>query len=259
MSEENLTTVPRYRKAIKYIFIFIFSALAVWIWGSIFGLWKKVFSDIQYEHIFQSSLYLYSSLIQADAAILGFGAVFVIYKLQLLETRRQGIIQSYQSLHPSGMELLDYLLVGGDDVGLIAEKMHDLRTSHASDYKNMMYIICIPITQTKISVKAKLPVLIIALQAVISSLMLWLTQFIYYTNWIHHFIVILNLLWFALGIILASKLAIFLLTGEESLSLEDCRPDILKMLNEIEDERKKRLLLLHDKLTNTQSVKDQNE
>lgn len=36
-----------------------------------------------------TALYLFSSLLQADAAILGFGAVFVVYRLQAAETERQ--------------------------------------------------------------------------------------------------------------------------------------------------------------------------
>ncbi len=43
-------------------------------------------------NVFASSLYLFSALLQADATILGFGAIFIIYKLQTIDSRYQNAL-----------------------------------------------------------------------------------------------------------------------------------------------------------------------
>jgi hypothetical protein len=44
------------------------------------------------------SFYLFSSLVQADAAIIGFGIVFIVYKLQSIENRSQTSLQLLRTL-----------------------------------------------------------------------------------------------------------------------------------------------------------------
>jgi len=53
---------------------------------------------------FTTGLYIFSSLLQADAAILGLGAVFVIYRLQSLYTQEQSTIAI---LEKAGLQRVD--------------------------------------------------------------------------------------------------------------------------------------------------------
>ena len=51
--------------------------------------------------LFSTSLYLFSAILQADAALLGLGAIFVIYKIQSIENQFSFIMQEFK-FHGSG-------------------------------------------------------------------------------------------------------------------------------------------------------------
>ena len=72
---------------------------------------------------FIAALYLLSSLLQADAAILGFGAIFVIYRLQTIAVRGQNAI-SQIALH--GPDLISKL-TEIQSFGTITDKIRYLK------------------------------------------------------------------------------------------------------------------------------------
>ena len=65
------------------------------------------------DNTFTTGLYIFSSLIQADAAILGLGAVFMIYRLQSIYSQEQSFIDIlYKSQTDSVKQACDVMIEG---------------------------------------------------------------------------------------------------------------------------------------------------
>lgn len=177
-------------------------------------------------NLFQTSLYVFSSLLQADAAILGFGAIFIIYKMQSIENIRQNIIQMYWTKGPGFTGNVNTLIL--DNPETIADLLNKEREAH--HFENYKYIVCIPAKTREIGKSIKLPVAVIGVHTILCGILLYLGQFIFQCEMLWNSVLIIGLAWFALGIFLASKLAIDLLTRLHKYRISELRPDIFKFV-----------------------------
>jgi hypothetical protein len=194
-------------------------------------------------NLLQTSLYLFSALMQADAALLGFGAVFVIYKLQALETIRQSIVQTYYTKGNTHTANMNTLLLGSD-VKEIAHTLLGIKPSE-HDFQNYCYVILIPAQSDLIKNSVKLPIWTLASHAVFSTVALVLSQWFYTFLFFQITIIGIAVIGFLYSLFLASRLSISLLTKREDYKLEQLRPDIDEaMKSEIETIKKKQQILL---------------
>jgi len=169
---------------------------------------------------------VFSSLLQADAAILGFGAIFIIYKIQFIENIRQNIIQSYYTRGRGYTNTIITLLLDNPEaVAAVLEKPRDER-----DFENLKYIVCIPAKANEIGRSIRLPIALIGGHTVFCGILLYFSQFLSEYVSIQNALLIVTLLWFALGVFLASRLAIDLLTRRDEYSLKLLRPDIFEFV-----------------------------
>lgn len=70
---------------------------------------------------FTTGLYIFSSLIQADAAILGLGAVFVIYRLQSLYSQEQSYIDILLNSQIQSVKDACDVMIGGNTLKMAEE------------------------------------------------------------------------------------------------------------------------------------------
>jgi len=174
-------------------------------------------------------LYLFSSLIQADAAILSFGAFFVVYKIQSLEARI-----------PQAMQLLELRkTLDNAKVALMMGASLSEKAKFIAGYprgqimrQQMELIEAIPKRVQEVKLLLKEPIIIIAVHAVFCTVGLWLNQFISESpTWAHIFICF-TILWFAVGMWKASSLALNLTVKEDELSLERLDPTLFSAIQE---------------------------
>jgi len=187
-------------------------------------------------NLFQTSLYFFSSLLQADAAILGFGTVFIIFKLQALDSLKQNIINIFKSKGQGHSNITDTLLLSKDSNEIVDTLLRIKKNNY--DYQNLLYLILIPAKSAKISISIKWPVVVIGTHTILCALFLFLNQLFYQIIWLEYSTLCLTFAWFAYGIFLAASLAISLLTKTDSYKLEDLRLDIYKLINEKENQKK---------------------
>jgi hypothetical protein len=183
-------------------------------------------------NLFQTSLYFFSSLLQADAAILGFGTVFIIFKLQSLDSIKQSIVNVYKSKGSGHSNITNTLLLSKDPKE-IANSLSGVKQNNY-DFKNYLYLILIPAMATKISTSIKWPVIVIGTHTIICALILFINQ-LFYRNVCFEFVILsVIFLWFAYGIFLAGSIAVSLLTKTDNYELKELRPDIYNLLYEKE-------------------------
>jgi hypothetical protein len=185
--------------------------------------------------LFQTSLYFFSSLLQADAAILGFGTIFIIFKLQSLDSIKQGIIQAYYTKGGGHTGAINSLLLS-DKPNEIANTLFSMK-SDAYNYKNYLYIVLIPTRSALISTSIKWPVKVIGLHTIICALLLGINLFFRQYVVVEFIILAFTFIWFAYGVYLAASLAISLLTKNDDYRLEELRPDIYACMCEKENRK----------------------
>jgi hypothetical protein len=187
-------------------------------------------------NLFQTSLYFYSSLLQADAAILAFGTVCVVFKLQSLDFIKQSIVQAYHSLGRSAANTINIMLFPTDPKN-IASALAQKKIGSEYHYKNYLLVLLIPAKSLEISASIKWPLKVIGLHTILSSLLLAVNQFIYKSVFIEFVLLSLTFVWFCYGIYLAASLAISLLTKTDDYQLEKLRPDVYRYMCEIKNEK----------------------
>jgi hypothetical protein len=184
-------------------------------------------------NLFQTSLYMFSSLLQADAAILGFGAVFIIFKIQSIENIRQNIIQKYHAQINVFGEMVNTLL--GDNPEAIAKLL--TKQGNAQYFRDFKYIACIPAKSREIGESIRFPIAVIASHAILSGALLYLSQFYFQCEILQNSLLVASFLWFAVGITLASRLAINLLTQSDSFPVSRLRPDVFEFVSNKDEKR----------------------
>lgn len=167
---------------------------------------------------FTTALYLFSSLLQADAAILGFGAIFVIYKLQTLDTKLQLLVQLCYTRGSVFTNYANNLILAKTD----ENKVKLFKDSNRSDQEVLEPLISIPKRSEGIRSQVKYPLIVIGLHSFVCAVLLWFTprftlpvpdnRLIY--------VIYVVILWFGVGILVAGWLAVSLLTRKDELSLE---------------------------------------
>ena len=189
-----------------------------------------------YFDLFQTSLYFFSSLLQADAALLGFGTVFIIYKLQSLENIRQSIIQTYYSKGSTYTDHMNSLILSKNPID-IAKTLVGMKASEYH-YRNYEYVVLIPAKSEEIKNSIKVPVVVIALHAVFCAIFLFIAQFVYKSFEWQLILLFITLLWFAWLVFLASRLAISLLTGTDTYEISQLLPEVDKAMKTIIEENR---------------------
>jgi hypothetical protein len=184
--------------------------------------------------IFNTLLYLYSSMIQADAALLGFGAIFIIFKIQSLYNRYEhtfALTQTWKSLQSVSKKFhLDWvaseIITNKTDTGRVALllpiKYETLKIKYIES------LITIPENIREIKKIIWSPVLTIGFHCVLSAICLWLTPQIgnICNTGLFNPINIVMVLIFMLGVYLSVKVAINLVIKDEELSLQKYFPEI---------------------------------
>jgi len=178
------------------------------------------------QDLFQTSLYFFSALLQADAAILGFGTIFVIFKLQSLDSLRQSLLQAYYTKGPGHTGKVNILLLSKKP----EEIANILSEPSGYDFENYCRIVCIPKIISKISSSVKLPIWIIGTHTVFCAILLFASHLIYHQENIQIVIVVICLLWFATGVFLAGHLAITTLLKKEKYDLEELFPEVAEKI-----------------------------
>ncbi len=176
--------------------------------------------------LFQTSLYFFSALLQADAAILGFGTIFIIFKLQALDSLKQNIIQAYYTKGSGHISNVNSLL--------FSKKPEEIAKviSGAAEYdkRNYIHIVCIPKRAEQISNSIKLPIWIIGTHAVFCSILLSLSFKNIENVIFEQVLLLICLIWFAASVFLAGRLAIKILTKKEKYDLKELLVDVYKEL-----------------------------
>lgn len=180
--------------------------------------------------LFQTSLYFFSSLLQADAALLAFGAVFIIYKLQSLDTVRQSILQTYYTKGNTYTNHMNTLVLSKNPKEIAATLLGVTGNKH--DYQNYLYVVLIPAKAEEIRKSVKLPVSVIATHAVFCAGLLATAQYSYTFCALQISLILTTLLWFGWLIFLASRLAISLLTAPDKYNISQLMPEVHKIMDQ---------------------------
>lgn len=182
------------------------------------------------EELLQTSLYLFSALLQADAAILGFGTIFLVFRIQSLESKYQLILQSYNT-HPYGgvnTNVRKLLLGKASDIAGILHVEKDYNLA------NYTQIVCIPEVINSIKTSIRKPLIVIGFHTVYSSILLFGSHIVYTDEKLQTSTMVIGLLWFAYNIFLAITIAIKMLTTEDEYEVEIFRPDISEELRNLQ-------------------------
>ena len=178
--------------------------------------------------LFQTCLYFLSAFVQADAALIGFGAIFVIYKLQSLDSLRQSLVQSYYTKGNVHTGNMNTLLLSTNSADL-AKVLLGIKPNE-QDFRNYVHVILIPIYSQRLRASVKLPMIAVALHIVASSVLLLTVQHFYATTCLTTWLMWLDLAWFAWIIFLASRLALKMLTSSDNYDLEAMLPDVNRLV-----------------------------
>jgi hypothetical protein len=175
--------------------------------------------------------YLFSSLAQADAALLGFGAFFVVYKIQSLEGRIPQAMQLTELRKNSEAQTLAYTM-GASPSGK-ATRMSQLPTGHPLR-EQMEIVEAIPKRVREVRLLLKAPIVIIGTHAVVCAVGLWFSPIISGLATLSHILAGMGILWFAVGLWKACILALNLTVKEDELSLERLDPELFAAIKEAE-------------------------
>ncbi len=179
--------------------------------------------------LFTTSLYLFSAILQADAALLGFGAIFVIYKFQSIENQFSFLMQEFK-IHGS-------VWSGTASKLMIAktyeEKAKILKSHLGGDLsEHLEFLSSLSEMKFKISKSIKIPLLIIASHLSLSSVILWVIPKIYKIDRIIQIVSWLFICWFIIGVISAVWVVWILIIKNRDLKLEDVNPKLYKLVHD---------------------------
>jgi hypothetical protein len=121
---------------------------------------------------FTTALYVASSLLQADAAILGFGAVFIIYKLQSLDSTYQDAFRTCLSASSAQVAEIAKLIVVAPDLERKNKLLESLVGNHY--YPHLSRLVSIPLRQEEVKTSIKWPIIAVSLHISLSAIILWL-------------------------------------------------------------------------------------
>ena len=122
------------------------------------------------DHLFTTALYIFSSLVQADAAILSLGAIFIIYRLQSFEGAYQNafLALNSESLKNSASSFLRLATTSS-----YPEKAAILLDSFESFYRNFVITIAYTADWKKKLIKTSIaPLFMLAIHISLSSIFL---------------------------------------------------------------------------------------
>jgi hypothetical protein len=129
------------------------------------------------DNTFTTGLYIFSSFIQADAAILGLGAVFVIYRLQSLYSQEQLHIYILDTSQIDTVKEAIKTVIKGDPQR-IDEKLREFESNHPSYLPSLRFLS----EKDRHVAAAKtgfIPSLIlVAVHCILSAACLWLMSFV---------------------------------------------------------------------------------
>lgn len=177
-------------------------------------------------------------MLQADAAILGFGAIFIIFKLQSLSSLREhafNLSESWQDTYTNYARIL----ATTSEEDKIVKTLKDI-SKHEKQFKRevnqdkywyLILLLTIPERILHIKKMIKVPLIIIGTHASLSAISLWLTPQI--INWCNSFFnpaVLLIIGSFTYGVYRSVMIAINLVSKTDELSLEKNCPKIFKLL-----------------------------
>jgi hypothetical protein len=185
------------------------------------------------EELLQTSLYLFSALLQADAALLGFGTIFVVFRIQSLESKFQLILQSYNT-HPFGgvnTNVRKVLLGNASDVASVLHREEDYNLANYSQ------LVCIPEIVNQIKASIKKPILIIGTHAIFSSILLFISYKTYVNEKFQFSLMVIAVLWFSYNIYSAITVAIRMLSSDDNYKIEGLRPDISEELDKLDKDK----------------------
>lgn len=170
------------------------------------------------------AFYLFSSLLQADAAIIGLSAIFVIYKLQSLETQFQNAYAILSNAQPRpGFDysgFADDLLLAQDirmQVGIFST--YNAQIAYRKQFE---LIIMIPELTKEIRTLVRLPLFLMGIHMASCAFLLWITPALKDSQ----------LIVFGAGIV-GSFILILMLIGNRALKIVEGEPtykDFLTLL-----------------------------
>lgn len=193
------------------------------------GLILKFMDD----RAFTATLYLFSALLQADAAILGFGAIFIIYRLQSLENRLQLIVTELQS-HGYGYlgklsQLINFALGMRQDKAKIAEILY----GSGDNYIKMEAVVTIPLAVKSIKERVKYPIVVVGCHIIGSAVFLLTASGLSKNPYTLYLLSWILVVWFGAAIFLAGSNAWKLMTDEDELSLERLDNELYNIMEEL--------------------------
>jgi hypothetical protein len=123
-----------------------------------------------------AAYYLFSSLTQADAAIIGIGIVFVVYKLQSIENRVQLALQLLRTLNNFAIEPLLRQILENDDVQAKGNALK--RYFNNTYYREMVILVAAPFRAAVIRKRAIGSLRFVALHMFISACCIFAVPFL---------------------------------------------------------------------------------
>lgn len=185
------------------------------------------------DQLFQTSLYLFSALLQADAAILGFGTIFVVFKLQSIESHKDRLISTFHTKGPGHISQVNTLIITKDP-----NRIADILSRTADEARELyMKILCAEPRSRQIGKSIVTPLVILGSHALISAVGLFGTHLIHSDN-IQILILVLAILWFAFALVSVIKLSIQILTKEDEYVLSKLLPLVDAEYNKLMDQKK---------------------
>ena len=180
------------------------------------------------EKTFTAALYLFSSLLQADATILGFGAIIIIYKIQSLDNRYKlawelCVIKPYERVQEASK------LIRATKTEEIVEVLKKNKNNEL--YSQLELLITIPKRMDEIKSMIKYPLIAIGAHAVICSLFISFTSSMDYKSdciqWVSYIII----LFFGIIIFWTIHITWVLVTNKDELSLSKIDKELYSRLN----------------------------
>jgi hypothetical protein len=175
-----------------------------------------------------TALYLFSSLLQADATLLGLGAVFVIYKLQAIENQVTFVMQELKSHGTGYISLSTNLLVAKTDLDKATILKGALRDKL---YEQLESIATLPEREKKIKRTFKPSLIIIALHLSLSAAALWLVPTLNERCGLLTWISWIFIIWFIVGVLFAVWVAWYLVAKDKELSLKEINPNLYSLIH----------------------------
>jgi len=178
--------------------------------------------------IFTTALYLFSALLQADAALLGLGAIFVIYRLQALENQFVFIMQEIKVHGPGYISTATNLWVAKTD----EQKAELLKKSLSSPLIDPLeFVASLSEAKTTIKRTIKTPLVIIGSHLCATSVLLWLVPYMHRQYCIINITSWIDIGWFVVGVASSVWIAWRFVVREKELLLKDVNPRLYKLVH----------------------------